>query len=166
MSTSVTDRIEKSILLKAPRARVWRALTDSKEFGEWFGMRFDGAFVPGARVGATVVGTTADPEVAKAQQQHAGIRFDIFVEAVEPERRFSFHWHPGPPDPTADYSKDPPTLVEFTLEEVADGVRLTVTESGFDRLPAHRRASAFSSNEQGWGIVITLIAKHLAAHVA
>ena len=166
MSTSVTDRIEKSIVLKAPRARVWRALTDPKEFGDWFGMRFDGAFVPGARVAATVVGTTVDPDIARAQQQHAGVRFDVFIERVEPERLFSFRWHPGPPNPAADYSNDPPTLVEFTLDEVPEGIRLTVTESGFDRLPAARRAEAFSSNEQGWAIVVGLAAKYLASRGA
>jgi uncharacterized protein YndB with AHSA1/START domain len=166
MTTSVTDRIEKSIVLRATRARVWRALTDPKEFGDWFGMRFDGAFVPGARVGATVVGTTVDPEIAKAQQQHAGIRFDIFIERVEPEHRFSFRWHPGPPDPKRDLAAEPTTLVDFTLDETPDGTRLTVTESGFDRLSPDRRAVAFSSNEQGWGIVVGLAAKHLAARGA
>ena len=166
MATSVTDRIEKSIVLRAARSRVWRALTDSQEFGAWFGMRFDGAFAPGTRVGATVVGTTADAEVAKAQQQYANTKFDIFIERIEPERRFSFRWHPGAVDPSVDYSKEPTTLVEFTLEEVPEGVRLIVTESGFDQIPLSRRAAAFGSNEQGWGIVITLIAKHLAAHGA
>ena len=164
MTTSVTDRIEKSIVLQATRARVWRALTDPKEFGDWFGMRFDGAFVPGTRVAATVVGTTVDPDVAKAQQQHAGIRFDIFIERVEPEHRFSFRWHPGLPDPASDRTAEPTTLVEFTIDEAPDGIRLTVTETGFDRLPDARRAAAFSSNEQGWGIVVGLAAKHLAAH--
>ncbi len=166
MQTDVTDRIEKSIVLHAPRARVWRALVDPKEFGDWFGMRFDDPFVPGARVRATVVGTTADPEVAKAQQQHAGTAFEIVIDRVEPERLFSFRWHPGAVDPAIDYSKEATTLVEFTLEEVPGGVRLTVTESGFDRIPIERRASAFASNDQGWGIVITLIAKHLVAHGA
>ena len=166
MSTVVTDRIEKTIVLRAPQARVWRALTDPKEFGAWFGMRFDDPFVPGGRVRATVVGTTVDAEVAKAQQQHAGIEFEIVVERMEPQRLFSFRWHPGAVDPSIDYTKEPMTLVEFTLEQIAEGIQLTLTESGFDRLSAARRASAFTNNEQGWSIVITLIAKYLAQHAA
>ena len=166
MTTSVTDRIEKTIVLRAPRARVWRALTDPKEFGDWFGMRFDDPFVPGGRVRATVIGTTVDPEVAKAQQQHAGVAFDVYIERMEPQRLFSFRWHPGAVDPRIDYSKEPTTLVEFTLADVADGVQLTVTESGFDQIPLARRAAAFSGNEQGWGIVVALIAKYLANDAA
>jgi len=166
MPTSVTDRIEKTIVLRASRDRVWRALTDPKEFGEWFGMRFDDPLLPGGRVRATIVGTTADAEVAKAQQVHAGTRFEIVVDRIEPMRLFSFRWHPGAVDPSIDYSKEPATLVEFALDETAEGVKLTVTESGFDRIPLARREAAFTQNEQGWGIVITLIAKHLAAHGA
>ena len=166
MPTSTTDRIEKSIVLRATRARVWRALTDPTEFGDWFGMRFDDPFVPGQRVRTTVVGTKADPEVAKMQETHAGLRFDIFIERVEPQRLFSFRWHPGAVDPKIDYSKEPTTLVEFTLEEIAEGIRLTVSESGFDRIPVARRADAFTQNEQGWGIVVTLVGKHLAAHAS
>jgi uncharacterized protein YndB with AHSA1/START domain len=166
MTTSVTDRIEKTIVLRAARARVWRALTDPKEFGDWFGMRFDDPFVPGGRVRATVVGTTVDPEVAKAQQQHAGVRFEIHIERIEPQRLFSFRWHPGAVDPSIDYSKEPTTLVEFALAEAAGGVQLTVTESGFDRIPLARRAAAFSGNEQGWAVVVTLIDRYLANDAA
>lgn len=166
MSTTITDRIEKSILLRAPRARVWRALTDPKEFGDWFGMRFDDPFVPGGRVRAAIVGTKVDADVAKAQQQHAGVKFEILVERIEPQRLFSFRWHPGAVDPAVDYTQEPTTLVEFMLDEAAGGIRLTVVESGFDRIPLARRAAAFSGNEQGWGIVITLIEKYLADHAA
>ncbi len=166
MSTTITDRIEKSILLRAPRARVWRALTDPKEFGDWFGMRFDDPFVPGGRVRAAIVGTKVDADVAKAQQQHAGVKFEILVERIEPQRLFSFRWHPGAVDPAVDYTQEPTTLVEFMLDEAAGGIRLTVVESGFDRIPLARRAAAFSGNEQGWGIVITLIEKYLAEHAA
>jgi uncharacterized protein YndB with AHSA1/START domain len=166
MPTSTTDRIEKSIVLRATRARVWRALTDPKEFGDWFGMRFEDPFVPGGRVRGTIVGTTADPEVAKMQETHAGLRFDIVIERIEPQRVFSFRWHPAAVDPAIDYSAEPMTLVEFTLDDAPEGVRLTVAESGFDRIPTSRRAAAFAQNEQGWGIVITLVAKHLAAHAA
>lgn len=156
------DLIEKKILLRAPRKRVWRALADSKEFGAWFGMSFDSPFTPGARVRATVVGTTVDTGVAKAQGEYGGMSFDITIDQMEPERLLSFRWHPGPPERGVDYSDEPTTLVTFTLEEVANGVMLTVTESGFDQIPLARRAKAFTSNEQGWDMVVKLIEKYLA----
>ncbi len=164
MPTTGTDRIEKTIVLRAPRARVWRALTDPSEFGDWFGMRFRDPFVPGARVRATIVGTSVDSEVARAQRQHAGVTFEIVIDRIEPERLFSFRWHPGAVDPTVDYSTEPMTLVEFTLDEAPGGVALTVVESGFDRIPIERRAAAFSGNEQGWGIVMNLVDRYLATH--
>jgi uncharacterized protein YndB with AHSA1/START domain len=157
-----TDRIEKKILLRAPRKRVWRALSDSAEFGAWFGIKFDGPFTPGARLRGTIVGTAVDADVAKAQKQHAGIPFEITVDRIEPERLFSFRWHPYAVERGVDYSHEPTTLIVFTLEEVADGVMLTVTESGFDQIPLARRAKAFQANEQGWGIVVTLLEKYLA----
>lgn len=166
MPTTTTDRIEKSIVLRAPRARVWRALTDPQEFGDWFGMRFLDPFAPGATVRATIVGTIVDPDVAAAQRQHAGMTFELVIDRIEPQRVFSFRWHPGAVDPAVDYSKEPTTLVEFVLEELHDGTKLTVVESGFDRIPIERRALAFNGNEQGWGIVVTLIAKYLESHVA
>jgi len=157
-----TDRIEKHVVLRAPRARVWRALSDSADFGHWFGMKFDGPFTPGARVNATIVGTMVDPEVAKLQKQHEGLKFEIEVAQVEPERLFSFRWHPGPPEPGANRSAEPMTLVAFTLEEVADGIRLTVTETGFDQIPLERRVKAFAGNEGGWTIMTQVIGKYLA----
>jgi len=157
-----TDRIEKKILLRAPRKRVWRALSDSTEFGAWFGMKFDGPFTPGARLRGTIVGTTVDADVAKAQKQHAGIPFEITVDRIEPERLFSIRWHPNAVERGVDYSHEPTTLIVFTLEEVANGVMLTVTESGFDQIPLARRAKAFQANEQGWGVVVKLIEKYLA----
>ncbi len=157
---SATDRIEKKILLRATRARVWRALTDPQEFGSWFGMKFEGAFKPGARVRATIVGTAVDADVAAAQKKWAGITYEIVIDRVEPERVFSFRWHPG--EPGVDYSNEPATLVMFVLEDAPNGVLLTVTESGFDQIPLARRAKAFSQNEQGWAVVLTLIEKHLA----
>lgn len=157
-----TDRIEKTILLKAPLARVWRAISDAGEFGQWFGMTFEGRFVPGARLEGRITGTTVDAEVAKAQRQHSGLTFDIQIERVEPQRLFSFRWHPAAIDPAVDYSREPTTLIEFTLAETPDGVRLTVVESGFDRLPAGRRAEAFASNDGGWSIVVTLVERYLA----
>jgi uncharacterized protein YndB with AHSA1/START domain len=157
-----TDRIEKKILLRAPRKRVWRALTDSKEFGSWFGMKFDGPFVPGAKMRGVIVPTTVNAEVAKAQKEYEGLPFEITVEQMDPERLFSFRWHPHAIERDVDYSHEPTTLIVFLLEEVPDGIMLTVTESGFDRIPIARRAKAFTANEQGWGMVVRLIEEYLA----
>ena len=157
-----TDRIVKQILLRAPRSRVWKALADAQEFGQWFGMRFEGEFTPGARMRGVIVPTTADPEIAKAQQPYSGTPCELVIEQMAPERLFSYRWHPGAVDPNLDYSKEPTTLVEFTLEDAPGGVLLTVTESGFDKIPLARRAKAFEQNEAGWGMALTLIDKHLA----
>jgi uncharacterized protein YndB with AHSA1/START domain len=157
-----TDRIEKKVLLHASLARVWRALTDSGEFGSWFGVRFEDHFAPGRAMRGVVTPTTVDSAVAKAQEVYAGKPFEIVVEKMEAERLFSFRWHPFAVEADVDYSAEPMTLVEFTLEEVADGVALTVTESGFDQIPLSRRAKAFAANEGGWGAVVGLIAKYVA----
>ena len=156
-----TDRIEKKILLRAPRARVWRALTDSAEFGTWFGMKFDGPFAPGATMRGVIVPTRVNAKVAEAQKKYEGMAFEITIEQMEPERLFSFRWHPNAVEPGADYSAEPTTLIVFDLEEVAGGVMLTVTESGFDEIPVARRAKAFTANEQGWGMVVKLIEEYL-----
>jgi uncharacterized protein YndB with AHSA1/START domain len=156
-----TDRIEKQILLRAPLARVWRALSDSTEFGLWFGMRFTAPFTPGALMRGVIVPTVADPEVAKAQKQYEGIPFEITIQEMEPERLFSFRWHPGAIDPSVDYSVEPTTLVVFTLEQLPDGVLLTVTESGFDQIPLARRAKAFTQNEQGWTMVVKMFEEYI-----
>ena len=158
----LTDRIEKQILLKAPLKRVWRALSDAKEFGDWFGIRFDAPFVPGAILQGVIVGTKVNAEVAKGQKEYEGLSFEIKIEQMQPERLFSFRWHPGAVEPGYDYSSEPTTLVVFTLEKVPDGVQLTVTETGFDQLPLARRAKAFTANEGGWTIVIKLIEEYLA----
>lgn len=139
MSQASTDRIEKRIELKAPIARVWRALTDHKEFGQWFRAEFDGPFVVGKKIHA---------KITYPGYEH--FSFEIVVQKMEPERLFSFHWHPYAIDPKADYSKEPPTLVEFRLEKTANGTLLLLTESGFDALPAERRAEAFRMNDGGW----------------
>lgn len=157
-----TDRIEKKILLRAPLERVWRAISDSGEFGVWFGVKFDGPFTPGARMRGTIVGTQVDADVAKAQKQHAKISFEMTIEQIEPQRLLSFRWHPNAVEPGMDYSDEPTTLIVFALEEVSEGVMLTVTESGFDQIPLERRVKAFTANNQGWTIVITLVEKYLA----
>lgn len=156
-----TGRIEKQILLNAPLKRVWRALSDSTEFGTWFGMKFESQFAPGAVMRGIIVPTTVDAEVAKGQKAYEGLAFEIVVDQMEPEKLFSFRWHPGAVDPDVDYSVEPTTLVTFALEQAADGVILTVTESGFERIPLERRAKAFAQNERGWSMVVTLIAKYL-----
>lgn len=157
-----TDRIEKKTLLRAPLKRVWRAISDSTEFGAWFGMKFEGPFAPGATMRAVIVPTTVDADVAKAQKAYEGLAFEIVIEQIVPEKLFSFRWHPGAAEPGVDYSVEPTTLVAFALEEVADGVMLTITESGFDRIPLARRAKTFSANEGGWSIQVRLIAEYLA----
>jgi len=156
------DRIEKTILLRAPLKRVWRALSDSTEFGNWFGMRFNAPFAPGATMTAVIVPTTVNQEVAKMQKPYEGISFEIKIEQMQPERLFSFRWHPGAVEPGIDYASEPTTLVVFTLEKAPDGVQLTVTESGFDQIPLARRAKAFGANEGGWTLVIKLIEEYLA----
>ena len=163
MAAGSTDRIEKKIVLRAPRARVWRAISDAKEFGTWFGVELDGPFVAGALLTGRIVPTRADPEVARAQKPYEGARFEITVERIEPMRLLSFRWHPFAVDPSHDYSREPTTLVVFELAEAANRVELTITESGFDRLPPERRAKAFDMNEQGWAGQAKLIEKYLAA---
>jgi uncharacterized protein YndB with AHSA1/START domain len=157
-----TDRIEKTILLRAPLKRVWRALSDSTEFGNWFGMRFNAPFAPGATMTAVIVPTAVNQEAAEMQKPYEGISFEIKIEQMQPERLFSFRWHPGAVEPGIDYASEPTTLVIFTLEKAPDGVQLTVTESGFDQIPLARRAKAFSANEGGWTLVIKLIEEYLA----
>lgn len=159
---TTTDRIEKKILLHAPLKRVWRALSDSKEFGTWFGVKFDAPFTPGAHMLGKVVGTAVDAEVAKSQTQYWHVPFEITIDRIEPERLLSFRWHPYAIEPGVDYSNEPTTLIEFKLEKVSEGVMLTVTESGFGQIPLERRSKAFTANERGWGVVIQLVEKYLA----
>lgn len=156
---SSTDRIQKKVHLRAPRNRVWKAISDSKQFGSWFGMKVEGPFTANTTVKATIVPTTVDSEVAKEQKAFEGMPFELYIERVEPERLFTFRWHPGATQPKPE---DPTTLVCFELEDAADGILLTVTESGFDRIPLARRAKAFAENEGGWAAQMKLIEKYLA----
>jgi len=150
-SSSSTDRLEKSIVLSAPRARVWRAITDVREFNAWFGV----ALTSPLSLGAAVTGRVTIPN-------YDHIVMTVWVETIEPERRFAFRWHPDPVEPGADYSKEPTTLVTFTLDEVDGGTKLTVVESGFDALPESRRIKAFTDNSQGWEGQLKNIAKHVS----
>ena len=145
------DRIEKRIELKAPVSRVWSALTEYRQFGEWFRVKLEGPFVPG--------------ETARGQITHPGyehVQWQAVVKSMEPERLFSFTWHPYGIDPKVDYSKETPTLVEFRLEATPTGTLLVLTESGFDKVPADRRLEAFRMNDGGW----TQQMKNIEAYVS
>jgi uncharacterized protein YndB with AHSA1/START domain len=163
--SSSTDRIVKTAVLQAPRDRVWRAISDAEQFGTWFGVEIAGSFSPGARLACKIVPTKVDPDIAKSQAPYAGTPFEIVVDKVEPMRLVSFHWHPYGVD-AGDLASEPMTLVEFALEEVAGGTKLTITESGFDKIPLERRAKAFAANEGGWVAQLELIAKYLAGGYA
>ena len=143
--------IEKRLELKAPVSRVWRALSDSREFGAWFGVKIDGPFVPG--------------QLSQGQITYKGyehLRWQAVIQKMEPERFFSFTWHPYAIDPKKDYSKETPTLVEFRLEKSAGGTLLTLTESGFDKLPADRYPDAMRMNDSGWTQQMKSIERHVA----
>jgi uncharacterized protein YndB with AHSA1/START domain len=156
------DRIEKRVLLNAPLARVWRAISDPQRFGAWFGMEVEGGFVEGTRVRAKIRPTRVDAEVAEMQKPYDGVAFEMLVERVEPMRCFAFRWHPGVPESDVPLPDEQMTLVEFTLEQRPDGVLLTITESGFERIPLAQRAEAFAGNEGGWTHQLVLIGKYLA----
>jgi uncharacterized protein YndB with AHSA1/START domain len=146
-----TDRIEKQLELKAPRSRVWRALTSAEEFGAWFEAKLEGKFAPGA----TLLGNVTHPG-------YEHVRMELSVERMEPEHFFSFRWHPYAIDPKVDYSTEPTTLVEFQLEEVPGGTRLRVSESGFDSIPLARRGEAFRMNSDGWSEQLKNIERYVA----
>jgi uncharacterized protein YndB with AHSA1/START domain len=150
----MSDRIEKTIEIKAPVSRVWRALTDHKEFGTWFLAKLDRPFVVGKPVG--FVSTYPGCE---------RLKWEVVVREMEPERLFSFTWHPYAVDPDVDYSSETPTLVEFTLETIAGGTLLRVVESGFDKIPSKRRPEAFRMNDGGWSEQVQNIARY-AEHAA
>ena len=152
MTSTSTDRIEKRILLRALRSRVWRALTDAREFGAWFRVALEGPFAEGA----TIRGRITYPG-------YEHVTMEMLVERMDPERLFSYRWHSYAVSPDADYSAEPTTLVEFRLEEVPGGTLLTIVESGFDRLPSERRAEAFRMNDRGWAEQTENIARHVAA---
>lgn len=145
-----TDRIEKKVFLRAPRTRVWQALSDAEKFGEWFGVKLNGTFAPGARLRG---------KVTIPGYEHYS--FELTVERVEPERLFSWRWHPHTMDPKVDYSTEPTTLVVFELEEVPGGTGLTVVESGFDGIPLTRRLEAYRGNTQGWTMQMEAIERYV-----
>jgi uncharacterized protein YndB with AHSA1/START domain len=147
-----SDRIEKQIVLAKPRARVWRAVSDFKEFGQWFRVELEAPFV---------AGKTTYGHITYPGYEH--LKVEMQIVTVEPERYFSYRWRPNAVDPNRDYSSEPTTLVEFTLDEAPGGTRLTIVESGFDALPEARRAEAFRSNEGGWSKQLKNIERHVSS---
>jgi len=146
-----TDRIEKLVTLDAPRARVWRALTDVAQFNAWFGCAMNAPFTPGAQVSGKLT-----------FRNYEHVTLQLWIETMEPERFFSFRWHPYAVEPGVDYPAEPTTLVTFTLEDAGAGTKLTIVESGFDAIPESRRAKAFSANTGGWNGQAENIRKYLA----
>lgn len=157
-----TDRLVKTIVLKASRERVWQAITDSSRFGVWFGVEVDGPFVAGKDATGRITPTQVDPDVAKLQESFRGVPWYAKVQRMEPMTLFSFYWHPYAIDPAVDYSEEPMTLVTFELQDADGGVLLTITEFGFGKLPAARRARALESNSIGWEHQTRLMEKYLA----
>ena len=146
----MTNSVEKHIELNAPLSRVWRALTDHREFGEWFRVKLDGPFAP--------------EQLSRGRITYPGyehVKWEATVQKMEPERLFSFTWHPYAVDPNIDYSQEPTTLVEFKLEPKAGGTVLSITESGFDAIPKDRRFEAFRMNDEGWAEQTTNIERHV-----
>jgi len=150
--TPSTDRIQRQVVLRVPRARVWRALTDPAELGAWFGVKIETPrFAPGVR--------------ARGAITHPGyehVTWEVTIERMEPERLFSWRWHPYAVEAGVDYSAETPTLVEFELVEIPEGTRLTVVESGFDRVPLARRAQAYRMNGEGWTMQMQFIERHVS----
>jgi uncharacterized protein YndB with AHSA1/START domain len=146
-----TDRIEKKVVLKAPRSRVWRAISDAEQFGEWFRVKLDGTFKEGQSI--------------RGKMLHKGFedaQLELEIERIDPEKYFAYRWHPYAIDSKTDYSKEPTTLVEFRLEDAADGTALTIVETGFDKIPAARRAEAFRMNDNGWTSQVRNIESYVA----
>jgi uncharacterized protein YndB with AHSA1/START domain len=151
--TASTDRIERNILLKAPRSRVWRALSNPKEFGDWFGVSLLSKSIA---AGQPVRGHITHPG-------YEHVVFEVMIERVEPEHLLSWRWHPYAVDSAVDYSAEPTTLVVFELQDAEGGTLLKVVESGFDNVPAARRLEAFRMNSGGWDQQMKNIEKHVAA---
>ena len=151
---AATDRIERTVLIDAPRDRVWRALANAEEFGTWFGANLKGqAFSPGKRARGPIT-----------HCGHEHVFFDVVVDRIDPPKLLSYRWHPYAVEPSVDYSAEEPTLVTFTLQEVpGNRTRLTVVESGFDQVPPHRRLEAFRKNSGGWEAQLENIARHASA---
>ena len=147
-----TDRIEKRVTLAAPRSRVWRAITNAEEFGKWFGAKLEGPFAEGTNVRGRIT-----------SKGYEHVMLEMLIERIQPERLFSYRWHPYAVDANTDYSAEPTTLVEFRFDDADGGTVLTIVESGFDRIPASRRAEAFRMNDGGWTSQVKNIERYVAA---
>jgi uncharacterized protein YndB with AHSA1/START domain len=150
MTVTSTDRIEKDVVLRAPRTRVWQALADARAFGQWFGVELAGTFAQGAHLTGRIT-----------HEGYEHLPFDITIERMEPERALAWRWHPNSVDAGVDYSNEPTTLVEFELADVPEGTRLTVVETGFDGIPLSRRATAYRGNDDGWAQQMVAIERYL-----
>ena len=154
MSPTNTDRIEKTMVLRAPRERVWQTITDTGEFGRLFNFELAGSFAPGALIKGRLT-----------LEGYEGVTFELTVERMEPGRLFSWRWHPGGVERDVDYSAEPTTLVVLALEDHPEGTLLSVVESGFDQVPLPRRTTAFRDNDQGWAEVLRLMERRVGTAV-
>jgi len=148
----LAESIVKAVELEAPVSRVWRALADSTEFGRWFGVKLDGPFKPGC--------------VSTGMMTYPGYEhypWRAVVERMDHEKLLSFRWHDFDENSGVDVSDQPMTLVEFRLETLTHGTRLTITESGFDAIPYPRRLEVLRGNAEGWDFQANNIASHLAS---
>jgi len=150
-----SDRIEKTTVLRAPRSRVWHALSNAKEFGRWFGINLDGEFAPHSRL---------EGKVTLPGYEH--LHVEMMIERIEPEWLLSWRWHPSPIDAAKDYSKEPTTLVSLVLSDVMGGTKLTINESGFENIPATRREEAYKGNEKGWEMQIDSLTRYISSKAA
>jgi uncharacterized protein YndB with AHSA1/START domain len=151
MNTS-TDRIERRVLINGTRARVWRAISNAAELGEWFGVDFKGK--------AFAAGKPIQGKITYPGYEH--LTMEVVIEKIVPERLLSWRWHPAAVDSTVDYSQEPTTLVEFEIEEVEGGTMVSVVESGLDKIPLERRATVFRLNSSGWDEQMENIKKYVA----
>ncbi len=161
MSAQSPNIIRKDIVLNASLDKVWEAISDASQFGQWFGMKLDGPFVAGQPISGHIMPTVVDPKIADMQKPYEGKPVSLVVGDIQPKHLFQLRWHPFAIDPDTDYSAEPMTLITFTLKEVEGGVHLTLTESGFENIPAERRFQAFQANDGGWSAQMKLIEAYL-----
>lgn len=161
MTTTTPNEIRKTTVINAPQSVLWDAITDSSQFGYWFGAKVDGPFEAGKRLKMVIEPTKVDEEVAKEQEAYRGIDFDVWVDEIQPQSRFSFRWQAYALEEGQDPEDAPKTLVEFLLEPEGNGTRLTIVESGFDNVPLEKRAKAFAGNEQGWTMQIQMVGRYV-----
>jgi uncharacterized protein YndB with AHSA1/START domain len=160
--TSQIDHIEKSIVLNCALERVWCAISEARQFSAWMGLSDHGDFVPGTLFTAKMAPTKFNDEFAKLQEPFDGLQVKMTIDQIQRPRLFSFRFHPFAVDPDADYSREPMNLVTFELQEVPDGTMVTITETGFDRIPLERRAMAYEVNDRGWALATKALENYLA----